>query len=357
MSVKWGVIGCGQIADIKMIPGIKKAKNAQLVSIMSRSEDKAKKFSLKHGIEKYYTNMEEFLKDSSVDAVYIATPPHLHCQQTVEAAKYGKHILCEKPMALNLKECEKMIEVCDKMGVKLMITSQMRFNPAHIKAKKIIKADLLGEIILIKTQGSFYFPPDPSSWRLNPEIVGGGSLTDMGIHCVDLVRFFAGEVVQVNAFIDNVVFNYPVEDTALVLMKFASGAYGFVESCYSAYYTENNFEINGSKGTLLGERTIWGELNSGRLRAFAGKVGRSHDIEFAPAWGQDSSLGGFGTVMKEYNLPPRDTYAAEVEHFSECIMQNKKPEIDGLEGMRDLQVVKAAYKSANEGKTVKVLLI
>lgn len=354
MGVKWGVVGCGQIADIEMIPAIKEAKNSQLISVVSRSKEKAKKFSSKHNIPEYYASIEEFLKDTSLDAVYIATPPHLHCQQTIKAAEYGKHVLCEKPMGITIEECEKMVEACNKVGVKLMIGCNMRFHPIHVKTKEIIETGLLGEIILIKVQGSFHYPPDPNSWRLRPEMVGGGSLTDMGIHCVDLVRFFIGEVVQVSAFIDNVVFDYPVEDTALVSVKFANGAYGFIESCYSARYTENRFEVIGSKGTLFREKSIWGDPTPGILRAFAGKVGRTHDVKFAPPWGQDSSLGGLGTVIKEYNLFPCNTFTAQVEHFSECIMYNREPEINGIEGLRDLQVVKAAYKSAKEGKTVKI---
>ena len=105
MSVKWGVIGCGMIADFEMIPAMKEAKNCGLVGIMSRNEEKAKKFSAKHNIPKWYTNIDEFLKDPSLEAVYLANPPHVHCEQTIKAAKYGKHILCEKPMATTIEDC------------------------------------------------------------------------------------------------------------------------------------------------------------------------------------------------------------------------------------------------------------
>jgi len=355
MGVKWGIIGCGMIADFAMIPAMKEARNCDLVSVMSRDEEKAKKFSAKHNIPDYHTDLDEFLKDPSLEAVYLATPPNVHCEQTTKVAEHGKHVLCEKPMAITIEDSKKMIEACNRAGVKLMIACNLRFHPVHIKAREIIQAGCLGKIVLIKAQMSYFYPPD-TNWRIKPEIAGGGSLHDAGIHCIDLARFFTGEeVVQVSAFTGNVIFDYAVEDTALVLMKFTSGAYGFIETSYGAYYTENKFEVIGSKGTLFGERSIWGAKTAGRLRAFAGEAGRTHDVKFAPPWGQDPSLGGLGTVMKEYNLPPPcNTYTAEVEYFSECIMGDKEPEINGMQGLRDLQIVKAAYESAKGGKVITI---
>jgi predicted dehydrogenase len=138
-------------------------------------------------------------------------------------------------------------------------------------------------------------------------------------------------------------------------MKFESGAFGFIESCYSAYYTENRYEVIGSEGTLFGEKSIWGNQTTGVLKAFSGKIGRTHDFKLAPPWGQDPSMGGGGTVIKEYNLQPQNTFAAEVEYFSECILQDKEPSLSGLEGLKDLQVVHAAYQSAEQGRTVKII--
>jgi predicted dehydrogenase len=353
MSIKWGVLGAGMIADMEMIPAIKSIENAELVSIMSRNEEKVKGLSSKHNIPRYYTDIDEFLRDPELDAVYVATAPHLHCEQTIQAAEHGKHVLCEKPMALAVEQCEKMIEAFNKAGVKLMIGCMMRFQPAHVKTKEIIDAGFLGRMILIRMQGSFYYPP-AENWRLDPKIAGGGALHDMGIHCIDLMRFFAGDVEEVSAFVDNLVFDYPVEDTSLVSLRFANGGYGFLESCYSAYYTENRFEVIGSKGTLFAEKSIWGNQTTGVLKAFAGEIGRTHEHKLAPAWGQDDSLGGLGTVIKEYNLQPCNTFAAEAEYFSQCIMENREPEINGVEGLKDLQVVKAAYESAKEGKRVKI---
>ncbi len=353
MIVSWGVLGCGMIADMELIPAIKEAKNAELVSVMSRSKEKAEKFSSKHDVPRYYTDIDEFLKDPSLDVVYIATPPHVHCEQTVKVAEYGKHVLCEKPMAAAIEDCEKMIEACGKAGIKLMVGCMMRFQSVHEKTKEIIDSGMLGKILLVKIQGSFYYPPDPN-WRLKPEIAGGGSLIDMGIHCIDLARFFAGEMVEVSAFVGNLLFDYPVEDSSIVSLKFESGAFGFIESYYSAFYTENRYEIIGSKGTLFGEKSIWGNRTTGVLKSFAGKIGRTHDFGLAPPWGQDPSLGGPGTVIKEYNLLPRNTFTAEVEHFSDCIIQDKEPCITGTEGLRDLQVVHAAYRSAKEGKMVRI---
>lgn len=353
--VRWGILGCAQIADLRMAPAIKGVPNAELVGVSSRNVDKARAFAKKHGVRKYYGNLDEFLGDSEIDAVYIASPPNLHLEHTKKVAQHKKHILCEKPMATTLADCQEMISVCRQENVKLMIGCNMRFNPAHVKAKEIIGKGLLGKVIFMRAQESFYLPPDPEAWRQQSAVAGGGSLSDAGVHGIDLLRFLVGsEVVEVSAFVDNVVFDYSVEDTAIVIMKFANGGYGFVDSCYSSRYVENVLEVYGSKGTLLGKKTLWVDRVPGELRGYFNQTRTTHELAFAPPWGQESSLGGLGSLMKLYNLRPRDTYAAEVEHLSECIRQDKPPMIEGVEGLRDLQVVKAAYESSIKRGSVKL---
>jgi len=338
-----------------MAPAINEAQNAELVSISSRSLEKAKAFADKHGARKHYGDLDQFLEDREIDVVYIATPPNLHAQHVRKVAQHKKHILCEKPMATTVAECKEMIDVCQKENVKLMIACNMRFNPAHMKAKEIIEKGLLGKIIFVRAQECFYLPPDPNAWRLQSSIGGGGSLADAGIHSIDLLRFLTGsEVVEISAFVDNVVFDYSVEDTAIVTMKFASGGYGLVDSCYSTRYVEDVLEIYGSQGSLFGSKTLWMGRAPGELRGFFDQTRTTHELEYAPPWGQDPSLGGWGSLMKQYDLKPRNIYAAEVEHFSECIEQDKPPMIDGWEGLKDLQVVKAAYESSVKKRTIEI---
>jgi len=353
--IRWGILGCGGIVDRRTAPAINRARNAELVSVRSRDIEKAKKYAEKHGAKKYFSHLDEFLGDGETDAVYLATPPSVHAELVRRIAHSKKHILCEKPMAMTLAECREMVDECRKEGVKLMIANNMRFNPVHLKIKEIIEKRLLGNLVLARAQGSFYYPPDPKAWRLQTESVGGGPLVDTGIHCVDLLRWFCGEVTEVSAVTDNVIFDYSVEDTAIVTMKFANGGFGIVESCYSTRYVENALEVYGSKGTLLAKRSIWTTSEPAELRGFFNQTRRPHQGRYLPPpWAQNSSLGGWGSLVKRYYFQPRNTYTAEVEHFGECIEHDRSPLIDGAEGLKDLQVVRAAYKSSIEKRTVKI---
>lgn len=328
MSTGWGIIGSGQISNDKMAPAIAEAKGSHLVALFSRSEEKAKTFIQKHKLKRYYTNFEKFLADQEIQAVYVATPPSLHCQQTIRAAEQGKHVFCEKPMAMTISECQKMIQTCQNNKVKLMIGFNLRFNSCFLKAKELIEEGKIGKIVLARVQGSFFFPPD-LSWRQNSSLAGGGPLMDMGIHSIDLLRFLLGETEEVAAFIGNTVFDYDVEDTSVVALRFSSGAYAMMDSCYSAYHTENVFEIYGSKGTICRAKTDVQE-STGKLKAYIeGK------------W-------------QEYSPSMQNIYTAEVEHFTECIEQNRNPDADGKEGLRALQIALAAYESSLTKKIIKV---
>ncbi|MGC8972146.1 MAG: Gfo/Idh/MocA family protein, partial [bacterium] len=174
--INWGVIGCGGIAYRRTIPeGIKKAKNARLVAVMDVDKDKAREAGEKFGVE-YYTNIEDILSDARIQAVYIATPVYLHKDQVVKSALAGKHILCEKPLALNSKEAESAIEICKKNNVKLGVGYMMRFHSLHNKAKEMIKNGELGEIVFARAQLSCWYPPISGAWRQDPTLGGGGSL-------------------------------------------------------------------------------------------------------------------------------------------------------------------------------------
>ena len=294
VTIGWGLIGCGSIARRRILPAIREAGNSRLIAVMSRSIEKARRLASEYGAERYYDKVDDLLGDDEIDAIYIATPTFLHAPQTIMAAEAGKHILCEKPMAMNMDECLRMVEECRRNHVKLMIGHHLRFKPDSWGIRRIIADGTIGDVSLIKAQQSIWYNPDPTAWRVNPSLGGGGSLMDLGVHCIDLLRFILkSEVVEVAAFTQTLTFNYPVEDTAIVLIRFDRGAYGVIDSCFNIKHSRRVLEVYGSEGTIFGIGTI--SPKTGVVEVFI-------DGE-----------------KKTYKFEEKNPYVAEVEHFAECI--------------------------------------
>lgn len=351
MAIGWGVIGCGGIADRRTIPeGILPATNSKLVAVTSRSEETAKRIAEKYKIKKYYAKQEDLLKDQEVDAVYIATPLHLHFKQAMAAAESGKHILCEKPLALTIEECEDIVSACKKNNVKLQVGYMMRFHACHQEALRFIKQGSIGQPVMGRAQLTGWYPEIPGAWRQNPEQGGGGCLMDMGIHCIDLLRMFLGEVQEVSAFVDRLIFHYPVEDTSLVTLRFGSKAYGFVDNFFNIpdAAAQNRLEIYGTKGCILADGTI-GQDSTGKLRTFMQEGERDYDAA--------QKRVSDGMPLIETIPTPTNIYRAQTEHFIRCIQEDLEPMNSGQEAIKDQKIVLAAYESSRTGKKIKVNLI
>ena len=346
MAVKWGVIGAGGIADRRTIPeGITKAKNAALVAVMDVDETRAKEVSNKYKV-KYYLKERDLLNDKEVDAVYIATPVHLHAEQTLLAAEAGKHVLCEKAMALTTEECQDMIDVCHSNKVKLGIGLMMRFHTYNRKAREMVAEGLLGKIVLGRAQLSCWYPPIEGAWRQDPKLGGGGSLIDMGSHCIDLLEFILkSRVTQVCCLTDCLAHDYPVEDSATVLLRFENGAQGMADSFFSIpdASSKNRLEVYGTKGSILAEGTL-GQAATGEMTAYLEKGEK----------GYEANQERVTSSMEKIELTPINMYQAEVEHFSDCIEKDLEPTISGQDGLWSQRVVLACYESAKTGNTVKV---
>jgi len=340
MPVKWGVIGACGIANRRTIPeGIIPAKNAQLVALMDVDEERLKKVAEKYGGVRYYTKEDDLINDSEVEAVYIATPTYLHHSQTLKAARNGKHILCEKPMAMNLHQAEEMIRVCEENKVKLTLGYMMRYHSHHRRIKELIDEGALGTLIMGRAQLTCWYPPMEGAWRQRPELGGGGSLIDMGTHCIDLLEMFMGKVVEVFSYTGHLVQDYPVEDTAVVLLKFESGAVGVVDNHFNIpdASSENRLEIYGSKGSILARGTI-GQDSSGYM------VGR---IEKEVA-GYQAAQCRKEVREEEIRVEPVNIYRAEIEDFSRCILEDKEPSFPPELGLRNLKITLCAYQSAKK---------
>jgi len=342
--IKWGVIGSGGIARRRTIPeGILRASNAELTAVfdidVQVNAEVAKKFDAKQ------TASVDELLNADVDAVYVATPAHLHADQVRACAKAGKHVLCEKPLGMTVAEAEEMIELCKQMGVKLGCAFMMRFAAQHAEALRLIKDGKLGTPTYARAQLSCWYPPIEGAWRQDPATSGGGALIDMGGHCIDLLEMFFGKVASVSCFIHNTVHDYKSEDSAIAMLFFENGALATVDTffCIPDNSSKNVLELYGSRGSILAKGTI-GQAPAGEMVAFLEQDGKDYDARQLRTEGQ-------GLIIAP---EPVNTYQAEIEEFGQAIIDDRDPLIGGELGLRSQKVLVACYESAKLGKVIEV---
>jgi predicted dehydrogenase len=342
-KVRWAVIGSGGIARRRTIPeGIVPAANAELVAVFDVNPEAnaavAQQFNARP-----VRSLKALLK-ADVDAVYIATPANLHCRQVLACAKAGKHVLCEKPLGMNVRQTQKMIAACDQAGVRLGTAFMMRFLAQHQAALKLVREGSIGRPTYARAQLSCWYPPIEGAWRQDPATGGGGSLIDMGGHCIDLLEMFFGPVSRVSCFINNTVHPYKSEDSAVAMLVFENGAIGTVDTffCIPDNSSKNILELYGSAGSVLARGTI-GQGPAGEMQAFL------EDPAVYDA--QQSRAAGHGITIAP---TPINTYRAEIEDFSQAILDNRPPTVGADIGLRSQIILDACYKSARTGRTAKV---
>jgi len=343
-KIKWGVIGSGGIARRRTIPeGIMKADHARLVSVYDINQpvnkEVAKIFNAKPA-----ESIKELL-ESGIDAVYIASPVSLHFDHVIACAAGIKHVLCEKPLGMTVTETEKMISVCKKRDVLLGTSFMMRFNTQHRAALKIIKEGKIGKPVYGRAQLSCWYPPMAGAWRQDPSIGGGGSLMDMGSHCIDLLEMFFGHIKSVSCYINNTIHGYKSEDSAVVSLFFENGAMATVDTffCIPDNSSKNALELYGSKGSIVANGTI-GQGDSGQMVAYL--EGGASGYDAAQARNETG-----GELIKPV---PVNTYRAEIEEFSSAILEKREPENNAGLGLRSQKILAACYESAEKGKVVEI---
>ena len=343
-KIKWGVIGSGGIARRRTIPeGIIYAKNAVLSSVYDLNSEVNRAVA-----KEFNTTAAQSVEDlirTDIDAVYIASPANMHMVHALACAAGKKHILCEKPLGMTVGEAEKMIEACKQNGVLLGTALMMRFLSQHQAAMKLITEGKLGKPVFARAQLSCWYPPVENAWRQDPKTGGGGSLMDMGSHCIDLLEMFFGKIESVSCFINNNVHIYKSEDSAIVSLFFENGALGSIDTyfCIPDNSSKNVLELYGSKGSILAKGTI-GQGSSGQMRVFL-------DTEIADYNAQQARNEEDGI---ELDPEPVNTYCAEIEEFSNAILEKREPSNNHMLGLRNQIVLSACYESARTGKAIKV---
>ena len=330
----FALVGIGKLSMEQILPAFANCKRARPVALVSGHPDKAKQQAGMYGIDpKNIYNYENFdsIKDNpAIDVVYVVLPNSMHAEYTIRAAKAGKHVLCEKPMATSVEDCQAMIDACKTAGRKLTIGYRLHYEPLTKKAIELARsAEAVGTIKQITAEGGFSIG-DPTQWRLNRKLAGGGSLMDIGIYALNATRYLSGqEPVEVTA----VSYSTPgdprfkeVEETIEFQLRFASG---LVASCLSSYgFGCNRFRVYGTNGQIESEPFL--SYQGDRLWQIR------------------------GPSREEVKLEPANHFASEMEHFSGCVLDDKSTLTPGEEGLKDVKTMMAIYESARTGKAVKL---
>ena len=342
--VGFGVIGAGGIARRRTIPGMIKAKNCRLVAVMDTVDPEG--IAAEFKVPNAYRSEADLLADPAVDAVYIASPVAFHARQIAMAAEASKHVLCEKPITLNLKEAREAVAVCRKHRVFLQEGYMMRFHGAHVKIKELIDQGRLGKIVYIRAQLSCWYPKMEGAWRQDPKKGGGGALIDMASHLYDLVEYFGGPIRRITALTGNLVQDYRSEDASTTLLELDTGAQASVDCffCIPDEASRTRLEIYGSHGAVLTEGTI-GQSTGGKVEAILGLGGAGYDA----AQSKD--------VVRKFErvpFPSINPYTAECDYFADCILRNEPPTINGAKSaIKNMTRIEKAYAAAKAGRIVR----
>ncbi len=315
MTINIAMIGTGRIAGASLAPAVASVEGVRLWSVLSRDRGRAREFGERHGAagpDFAFDDLNRLVEDPSLDAVIIATPDKLHAEQTLACARAGKHVFVEKPMATSVEDAQAMCDACGEAGVKLGVAYHLRWHAGHRALARRAHAGELGELRHVRVHWSRR-AENADNWRASPEVGRWWSLAGVGTHCLDQIRWLllpsCGEVVQIESVTDNSVWRIPHDETAILCLKFASGASAV--SCTSMQFdAPRRMEVYGSRGWAVCEDTL-GPGGAGRV------------------WTNEGELP----------FDPVDPYAGEIRDFADAIVHNREPEVGGEEGMRNVELL------------------
>ena len=250
MTIRWGLIGTGDVSERKSGPALYKAERSELVAVMNRTHARAVDFASRHGNPRVYESAEDLLADDLINAVYVGTAPDSHAELTINAAKAGKHVFCEKPMAMSVAECEQMVAACRENNVSLSIAFYRRFFPVVQKMKSLMDSGAIGKPLRISASTISPFAFDEEHWRLDPELSGGGFLMDMGTHRFDLFVYLFGAPKDIRGIVSAQTWKANADDAASVALEFADGVHGSAEFQWNCPVDRDKLQIVGTEGIL-----------------------------------------------------------------------------------------------------------
>jgi predicted dehydrogenase len=318
MTIRWGLIGCGDIARKRVAPALREHPDCELVAVSRARFDQAEQFAREFGARRWYADSTELIADLEVDAVYIATPVHLHAAQTIAAAEGGKHVLCEKPMAMDVAECDEMIAACSANKVQLGVAYYRHFYPVIDCIRTILASGEIGKPILAQMNAFEWFDPPashPRHWLLERKLSSGGPMFDFGCHRIEVLMNLFGRINQVKSLVGNLHFDREVEDTATALLDFETGPQAIVSVTHAALEPQDTLEIFGSAGSIHVP-----VLNNGAI-----------------------SISTNGADRTENRPPHPNLHLPLIDDFVQAILNNRKPLVDGQVGREVARIEEMIY--------------
>ncbi len=337
--LNFALVGCGRISKRHSeLLANNQITGAKLVAVCDIIKNKAEKIANTFDLPAY-TDMHEMMKSNDIDVVVVLTESGYHAKHVIELAVYGKHIVVEKPMALTLGDADRMIEACDKSGVKLFIVKQNRFNVPVVKAREALEENRFGKLVMGTVRVRWCRPQayyDQDSWR-GTWALDGGVLTNQASHHIDLLEWMMGDVESVYAMSRTALVDIEAEDTAVVTLKFKNGALGIIEATTAVRPKD-----------LEGSLSILGETGSVEIAGFA--------VNQMKVWNFIEEQDADADVMEKYSVNPPNVYGfghqAYYEHIVDSIENDKQHMVDGLVGRKSLELITAIYESIETGKEV-----
>lgn len=324
MALRWAIIGCGDIANKRVAAALRDDVNSDLVAFYSRSLSRAQEMAARFGARRAYHDLAALLADREIDAVYLASPQDRHCAETVAAAQAGKHVLCEKPMAVTLAECQTMIAACRAAGVHLGIAYYRRWYPKARRIKELLDQGAIGRPISARIFIAGTYNPTPGDWKhwRVERSAGGGAMMDVGSHRLDLMCYWLGEPERVAGLTDTLCMGYDVPDMETLICRMRCGCHVTCAAGWSLGNSFDELEIHGTAGSLLatpfdGQRLV--------LR----RDGSETEIDVPP-------------------LPP-NVHLPLVASFTARVGAGQEPEFGGADGLQASRILSAAYRSVASG--------
>ena len=332
----YAIVGLGSYGLGTIIPQFANCTHSRLAAVVSGDSAKAQRVAAEHGLPARsvysYADFDTIRDNPDVDIVYVCLPNSMHAAYTIRAAKAGKHVMCEKPMAVSVAECEAMIAACKTANRKLMIGYRCHFEPFNLEAMRLARTGAAGKIRYVRTEHGFT-QGSPSAWRLKRALSGGGSLMDMGVYSLQAARYMTGEepiAVTARESTDRRDPRFTeVEDIIDWTLEFPSGAIAGCQSMYSA--NQNHILLMGDKGRIELEPATRYDGN----HMWLGRDGREREV--TPPAG-----------------PAKTQFAGQLDHLAQCVRSGREPIVSGEEGLRDMRIVEAIYRSAREGRTIRL---
>ena len=333
----YAIVGLGSYGVRTILPQFANCTHSRVTALVSGDRTKALATAQQYGVPEKsiysYADFDRIRDNPDVDIVYVVLPNSMHAEYTIRAAKAGKHVMCEKPMAVSVAECEAMIAACKTANRKLMIGYRCHFEPFNLEAMRLARTGAAGKIRYVRSEHGF-IQRDPAVWRLNRALAGGGSLMDMGVYSLQAARYMTGEEPVAVTARESTDRSDPrfreVEDIIDWTLEFPSGVIASCQSMYSA--AQNHILLMGDAGRIELEPATRYSGN----HMWTGKDGREREITNPPP--------GPGSTQ----------FAGQLDHLSKCIIEGREPIVSGEEGLRDMRIVEAIYRSAREGRTVKL---